>query len=96
MAEITKEDALHKWIDSKTALYNLRLESPGAYDAVMRLREEYPSLMRLPIGRVIPVMKKAVETLIEDGFCKRKLSPSRLEEIRIEKEAEKKMKTVKQ
>ena len=81
MAEITKKDALHVWIDSKTALFNLRLESPGAYNAVMRLREEYPTLMKLPAERIIPLMKRAVNGLIKDGQCKKRVTPGELEEL---------------
>lgn len=102
MADITKDFVSYR-IDSKAALYSLRLSSPGTYDKVMKLREDYPTLMNLPVERLIPLMRKAVESLIEEGVCKRRVNPETLDEMWREQEErkkrfreEKKMKTVKQ
>jgi len=78
MADITHENLRYKQIDQMSALYDLKLESPKAYLAVCRLREEHECLMKLPIDKLIPIMKRAVEGLIEDGFCKKKHEPSEL------------------
>lgn len=78
MAEITHEDMKFKQINQQLALYNLQLENPSAFQIVKRLREEHECLMKLPIHKLIPVMERAVETLIEDGFCKKKHEPIEL------------------
>lgn len=75
MAEISREDVQYRQIDQKTALYDLKLESPKAYQHVLRLREEHSCLMKLPIQVVIPIMRKAVDSLIEDNICKPKHEP---------------------
>lgn len=73
MASIKKEEVKYRQIDSARALRDLRLANPKAYDIALRLREEHACLMKLPVEEVIPLMRIAVEGLIADGICKRKV-----------------------
>lgn len=73
MSAIKKEELKYRQIDSASALRNLKFANPKAYDIVSRLREEHACLMKLPVEEVIPLMRIAVEGLIADGMCKRKV-----------------------
>lgn len=65
------EKVKYKQIDSARALRDLKFANPNAYGIVSRLREEHACLMKLPVEKVIPLMRMAVEGLIADGICKR-------------------------
>lgn len=73
MEKITKkEEVKYMQINSSRALRNLRQTKQKAYSLVSKLREEHACLMELPVEKVIPLMRIAVEGLIADGICKRK------------------------
>lgn len=74
MAVEKKEKVKYRQIDCERALRDLRLENPKAYDIVLRLRKEHECLMNLPVEMVIPLQRVAVEGLIANGICKRKIN----------------------
>lgn len=72
-------EAKELYIDSARALYDLKLESPGAYQKVLELRAEHDCLMHLPLVRIVNLQRRAVETLIEDGIVKRRYTPEEMD-----------------
>ena len=85
MAEIRKSFSQYRQINSNLALYNLRMSNYSTYLTVMKLREEHECLMGLPIQRIIPLMKRAVETLIEDGYVKKCHTPEDMDLMAAER-----------
>ena len=79
MAEIRKSFSQYRQINSNLALYNLRMSNYSTYLTVMKLREEHECLMGLPVERIIPLMKRAVDGLIADGICKKCYTPEEMD-----------------